>query len=366
MNEHKTIFLEALHLKLGANMKTFAGFTMPMHYAKGIIHEHLHTREHAGLFDLSHMVQIILEGDTVLNKLDQLVPSEIRTLSQGQQKYTLFTNESGGIIDDIVITHLGNRVLLIGNAINRHKDLAHLQAHFGSNNRISLLNDHVLLSLQGPDSGEIIGKLNTVAAKLTFMTAMETELYQRPCIISRSGYTGEDGFEISTHQEHACYIVKSLLTQKHIEPVGLGARNTLRLEAGLCLYGQELNEITTPYDVGLQWLVKKGKSNYPGAKAFLENNKFIPSLTRIGLSAEGKLPVRDHTPLFNENDQQLGQITSGSYSPSLGHPIAMALIKSELNPGENPIYATVRSRKIRLFPTKLPFIEHKYFKPQRS
>ncbi len=349
-----------LHLKLGAKMVPFAGYQMPLQYTKGIIHEHLHCRSHAGFFDISHMGQCLILGDTAASELEQLTPSDITGLKVDSQKYTVLTNSDGGIIDDIIITRIDSGLLIIVNAACKDKDFTYLKSHLSDKCTFKELSDHALLAIQGPAAATVIGKFSTQAADLSFMHACTTEINGIPCIISRSGYTGEDGFEISVASQHAERLASLLLAEDDVEAVGLGARDTLRLEAGLSLYGHELNEAITPVEAGLQWLLKKGHNQFPGADKILNQLNDDPEKIRAGLVVESKIPVRDGAVIINHEDRVIGHVTSGSFSPSLGKPVAMALLDRNSAGLGNTLYAMVRDRKIAVTVTGLPFIPHRY------
>ena len=349
-----------LHLKLGAKMVPFAGYQMPLQYSKGIIHEHLHCRSQAGLFDISHMGQCLIQGDDAAGELEHLTPSDITGIKQGNQKYTVLTNSDGGIIDDIIITRVESGLMLIVNAACKDKDFSYLQSCLSRRCDFKALPDHALLALQGPAAANVIGKLSAQAADLSFMQACATEINGIPCHISRSGYTGEDGFEISIADEYAEQLACLLLTEKDVEAAGLGARDTLRLEAGLCLYGHELSETITPPEAGLQWIIKKGHSQFPGAAKILNQLQHGTENIRAGLVIQNKIPVRDGSDIINNEEKVVGHVTSGSFSPSLGKPVAMALLDRHSASVGNFLYAIVRDKKIAVTVTKLPFIPHHY------
>lgn len=362
MNELAHTVLYPLHREMGAKLQPFAGYLMPMQYGKGIIHEHHHTRSHAGFFDISHMGQLVVAGANAAQQLENLTPSDITGLSPGRQQYTVFTNESGGIIDDAVITRLDTKFLIIINAACKQKDLLHLQQHLSSGTAIEAWERRALFALQGPEAVTVISKFCNTAVELTFMSATETEISGIPCLISRSGYTGEDGFEISVAERHALQLAELLLAQDNVEPVGLGARNTLRLEAGLCLYGHELSETITPVEAGLQWLIKKGHDRFPGAVKILGQLQHPPDRLRVGIRSEQKIPIRDGAELYNDENQLIGEVTSGSFGPSTGYPIALARIKSVYRTPGTMLYARVRSRNLPVTTTPLPFIAHRYYR----
>ena len=341
-------------------MVPFAGYQMPLQYSKGIIHEHLHCRSQAGFFDISHMGQCLILGNGAASELEQLTPSDITGLKPGTQKYTALTNNDGGIIDDIIITRSHSGLMIIVNAACKDKDFTYLKSHLSGRCDFKELPDHALFALQGPEAATVIGKFSAHAAALSFMQACETEINGIPCNISRSGYTGEDGFEISVANQYAEQLACLLLAEDVVEAVGLGARDTLRLEAGLCLYGHELNEAITPVEAGLQWLLKKGHNQFPGADKILNQPHLGTEKIRAGLVVESKIPVRDGAVIINNEDRVIGHVTSGSFSPSLGKPVAMALLERNSAKLGNTLYAIVRDQKIAVTVTKLPFIPHRY------
>ncbi|MFI3197604.1 MAG: glycine cleavage system aminomethyltransferase GcvT [Methylococcaceae bacterium] len=354
--------LYPLHLKLGAKMVPFAGYEMPVHYSQGIIHEHLHCRSHAGFFDISHMGQCLILGDNAANELEHLTPSDITGLKVGAQKYTLLTNSEGGIIDDIIITRLDSGLMIVVNAACKDKDFRYLESHLSGRCTFKELPDQALFALQGPAAATVIARFSKQAADLLFMQACATEIKGIACTLSRCGYTGEDGFEISVANQYAQQLAKLLLAEKEVEAMGLGARDTLRLEAGLCLYGHELTEAITPVEVGLQWLFKKGHDQFPGADKILHQLQQSPEKIRAGLLVESKVPVREGSAVVNNEDKVVGYVTSGSFSPSLNKPIAMALLERNVACPGNTLHALVRNRKVAVTVTNLPFIPHRYLR----
>ena len=349
-----------LHLKLDAKMVPFAGYEMPVHYSKGIIHEHLHCRSQAGFFDISHMGQCLILGCDAASELERLTPSDIAGLKVGAQKYTVLTNNEGGIIDDIIITRIDSGLMIIVNAACKDKDFAHLKNHLSEQCVFKELPDQALFAIQGPAAASIIGKFSAQAAGLSFMQAYETEINGIACTISRSGYTGEDGFEISVANQYAEQLACLLLAEDEVEAVGLGARDTLRLEAGLSLYGHELTEAITPIEAGLKWVIKKDHNLFPGADKIMNQLQLGSEKIRAGLLVESKIPVRDGSVIINNEDEAVGYVTSGSFSPSLGKPIAMALLDRNAAGLGNTLFAIVRDRKIPVTVTRLPFIPHRY------
>jgi aminomethyltransferase len=355
----KQTSLYPLHLELAAKMVEFAGYSMPVQYQKGIIHEHQHCRHHAGFFDISHMGQCLILGNSAASELERLTPSNITGLKSGEQKYTVLTNRDGGVIDDIIVTRIDNGLMLIVNAACKDKDFAHLKRQLSEHCAFKAL-DQALFALQGPAAVTVMQKFSAAAAQLSFMQACSTEINGISCYISRSGYTGEDGFEISVANQNAETLARLLLAEDEVEPIGLGARDTLRLEAGLCLYGHELNETITPVEAGLQWLIHKEHSQFLGAERILQQCQQGADIVRVGLLIESKMPVRAESVITDSEDNIIGHVTSGSFSPSLGKPIAMALINRQYASLGTILYAIVRDRKIAVNVTKLPFIPHRY------
>ncbi|MGR8981331.1 MAG: glycine cleavage system aminomethyltransferase GcvT [Gammaproteobacteria bacterium] len=352
----------SLHLQLGAKISAFAGYQMPIHYPQGIIHEHLNCRSYAGFFDISHMGQFLISGDDAAEELERLTPSDITGLKTGRQKYTVLTNDEGGIIDDIIVTRLDAGLRLVVNAACKEKDFNYLSERLGDRCRLIELSDRALVALQGPASDAIMRKFSASAADLSFMQAGEADLGGIHCTISRCGYTGEDGFEISVPDHHAEALARLLLGENGVFPAGLGARDTLRLEAGLCLYGHELTESVTPVEAGLSWLIKKGRSDYPGAERIIRQLQHGPETIRAGLVVDGKLPVREKSVVYNDKNDIVGRITSGSFAPSLGRPAAMAQLDRHYADQGTRLYAKVRDHKVALTVTALPFIPHRYRK----
>jgi aminomethyltransferase len=343
-------------------MVPFAGYQMPVHYGHGIIYEHLHCRSHTGFFDISHMGQCLILGDTAASELEQLTPSDITGLKIGAQKYTVLTNSDGGIIDDIIITRIDSGLMIIVNAACKDHDFAWLKNCLSDRCTFKNLPDQALLAIQGPTAASVMARFSKQAASLLFMQSCTTTINGIACTISCSGYTGEDGFEISVANQDAEQLAALLLAEQEVEAVGLGARDTLRLEAGLCLYGHELTQTITPVEAGLQWLIKKSHQQFPGADKILHQLQHGSEKIRAGLLVESKVPVREGCVIVNNDDQEIGMVTSGSFSPSLGKPIAMALLDRNAANLGNTLYALVRNRKVAVTVTKLPFIPHRYLR----
>ncbi|WP_324615366.1 glycine cleavage system aminomethyltransferase GcvT [Methylomonas albis] len=350
-----------LHRQLAAKMTTFAGYQMPVQYKNGIIHEHLHCRSQAGFFDISHMGQCRVIGEGAAEALEKLTPGGIVDLKLGAQKYTVLTHAEGGVIDDIIVTRIASGLAIIVNAGCKDKDFAYLRSRLPADCGFEELSELALLALQGPSAASVMTKFSAEAAGLTFMQACAAEIAGVACTISRSGYTGEDGFEISLPQAAAERIAGLLLAEAGVEPIGLGARDTLRLEAGLCLYGHELNETITPIEARLQWLFKKGHSDFPGAEKILAQWQNGPERVRVGLLVEGRIPVRDGCRIYHQ-DQAVGTVTSGSFSPSLNRPVAMALLDGRFAANGTVLTALVRNSPILVTVTSLPFVPHRYLR----
>lgn len=349
-----------LHLELGAKMAAFAGYEMPMSYPKGIIYEHLHCRSHAGFFDISHMGQCLVLGYEASGELERLTPSDISGLKLGHQKYTVLTNEDGGIIDDIIVTRSEAGLMIVVNAACKDKDFNYLASQLSDQCEFVELPDQALFAIQGPAASTIMRKFSVTAVNLAFMATCEAALGGIKCTISRSGYTGEDGFEISVAKSHAEALARLFLAEKDVLPIGLGARDTLRLEAGLCLYGHELNDTITPVEAGLHWLIKKGRTDFPGADHINRQLQQGPDKIRVGLIVDSKQPVREGSTICNTNGEVIGHITSGSFSPSLGKPIAMAMLDRNHTDVGIRLYAKVRDHQVPVIVTQLPFIPHRY------
>lgn len=360
--ELKQTSLYHLHLELGGKMTAFAGYQLPVHYATGIIHEHLHCRSHAAFFDISHMGQFLLSGEDAAIELERLSPSGITGLKPGQQRYTVLTNDAGGIIDDIIVTRIENSIRLIVNAACKAKDFDYLVNRLSGRCQLKELTELSLLSLQGPESAAIIGKFSASAARLPFMFACETEIADIQCTISRCGYTGEDGFEISVANNQAETLTRLLLAEQEVIPVGLGARDTLRLEAGLCLYGHELGENITPVEAGMHWLIKTDRNDFPGADKILRQLQQGTQKIRAGLVVESKVPVREGSVILDSEKNEIGRVTSGGFSPSLGQPIAMAMLNRPFSQLGTRLFAKVREQLIPVTVCPLPFIPHRYYR----
>ena len=366
----KRTALYDLHLELGAKMMPFAGYEMPVQYPGGIIKEHLHTREQAGLFDVSHMGQVLLTGENVIGELERLVPVDLAALGDHQQTYALFTNEQGGILDDLIVARWSeNELFLVVNAARTARDVQYLRDQLEPQIRVEELDDQALLALQGPAARGLVADLAPEAIKGTFMNGCKTEMAGVPCYISCSGYTGEDGFEISLAASQAAKVARHILNDDRVKPIGLGARNSLRLEAGLCLYGHDMDEKTSPVEAGLIWSVAKSRraegtrpGGFVGEKVILDQIANGAPRKRMGLSVSGRAPVREGAVLENGRGDEVGVVTSGGFAPSLEAPIAMAMIKAGHNGVGTVLNARVRAKLIPVEVVKTPFVQHRYFR----
>ncbi|HIF55421.1 MAG TPA: glycine cleavage system aminomethyltransferase GcvT [Methylococcaceae bacterium] len=354
----KKTALYALHLELAAKMTDFAAYTLPLHYADGIIKEHLHCRQQLGFFDISHMGQISLSGASVAQALETLTPGNIQGLQPGQLRYAVLTRTNAGIIDDIMINRLDTGFMLTVNAACKAKVLTHLQAHLSSQCQLEILPDQALFAIQGPLAKQLMAQLSATASTLSFMHSCTTRIEHMPCIISRCGYTGEDGFEISIDNQYAEPLARKLLAFAAIKPIGLGARDSLRLEAGLGLYGHEYDESISPVEAGLSWTFRKNASHFPGAHIIHCQQQTGVSKRLAGLLIEEKAMIRADTPLYDDKGTPVGMVTSGGYSPCLKKTIALAFIDAAYP--HSSLIAKVRHRTLTAQITALPFLPHRY------
>ncbi|MET3612539.1 aminomethyltransferase [Rhizobium aquaticum] len=366
--------LHALHLELGARMVPFAGYDMPVQYPAGVLKEHLHTRTNAGLFDVSHMGQVIVKaksGDNAdaAKALETLVPVDVLGLTPGRQRYALFTNETGGILDDLMIVNRGDHFFFVVNAACKDADFAHLEKHIGNNCTVTPLPERALIALQGPKAETALASLAPETAAMKFMDVASVTLVGADCIVSRSGYSGEDGYEISVPNEKAEELARALLSIDSVMPIGLGARDSLRLEAGLCLYGNDIDTTTTPPEAALNWAIQKVRrtggaraGGFPGADAVLKGLDESVTRLRVGLKPEGKAPVRGHTALFADEAgaRQVGEVTSGGFGPTVEGPVAMGYVGSEFAAPGTTLYAEVRGKYLPVSVCALPFITPGY------
>ncbi|WBA13380.1 glycine cleavage system aminomethyltransferase GcvT (plasmid) [Salinivibrio kushneri] len=370
MAELLTTPLHRLHLDMGAKMVPFAGYDMPVQYPLGVRKEHLHCREHAGLFDVSHMGQIRLHGADAAKALEALVPVDVLDLPQGKQRYAVFTNEQGGILDDLMIANLGDHLFLVVNAACKAQDIQHLRDNLKGDVSVEVIEDRALLALQGPKAAQVLATFNPKVNDMVFMDIQPVEIDGIHCVVSRSGYTGEDGFEVSVPAEHAESLAKALLAYDEVEWIGLGARDSLRLECGLCLYGHDLDTTTTPVEATLIWAISKVRradgeraGGFPGEGKILEQiaTKAV-SRKRIGLVGQSKAPVREGSKLFDADDNEIGVVTSGTFGPTKGMPVAMGYLPPAFITPGTEVYAEVRGKKLPMTVEKMPFVPQRYYR----
>ncbi|QBF25378.1 glycine cleavage system aminomethyltransferase GcvT [Pseudomonas tructae] len=363
--------LHALHLELGARMVPFAGYDMPVQYPLGVMKEHLHSREQAGLFDVSHMGQIRLSGASAAKALETLVPVDIIDLPVGMQRYAMFTNEQGGILDDLMVANLGNdELFLVVNAACKDQDLAHLRKHIGEQCQIQpLFEERALLALQGPAAVKVLERLAPEVAKMTFMQFQPVRLLDADCYVSRSGYTGEDGFEISVPAQRAEALARRLLAEPEVAAIGLGARDSLRLEAGLCLYGHDMNTQTTPIQASLLWAISKVRradgeraGGFPGAAAIFAQQQSGVARKRVGLLPQERTPVREGAEIVDETGTVIGSICSGGFGPSLNAPVAMGYLDTAHSALDTAVWAIVRGKRVAMKVSKMPFVAQRYYR----
>jgi aminomethyltransferase len=361
----KRTSLYALHRELGARMVPFAGYEMPVQYPSGILAEHLHTRSQAGLFDVSHMGQIRLAGAGCVSALERLVPGDLEALAPLRMRYTLLLNEAGGILDDLMATRLADGLFLVVNAAPKEADLAHLRDRLGTSASIEPLADRALLALQGPAAAAVLSRFVEGIARLRFMSAAEVTIGGRQSLVTRSGYTGEDGFEISLPAGDAEGFARRLIAEPEVMPIGLGARDSLRLEAGLCLYGHDIDEATTPIEADLAWTIgkrRRAEGGFPGAATILRQLAEGTSRKRVGIRPDGRAPAREDTEIVDDGGNRLGKVTSGGFGPSLGGPVAMGYVASEHAVEGSALQLLVRGAPRLARIVRLPFVPTRYYR----
>jgi aminomethyltransferase len=356
--------LYPLHLARGARMVPFAGYEMPVQYPAGIIAEHRHTRAKAGLFDVSHMGQVALRGATAA-MLETLVPGDLGALPDGRMRYTLLLNDSGGIIDDLMAIRVGAEFRLVVNAARKEVDVAHLRERLGRRVGVDLLDDRALLALQGPAAATVLARLAPGAERMPFLSCAAIELSGLSLFVTRSGYTGEDGFEISVAADRAVELAERLLAEPEVAPIGLGARDTLRLEAGLCLYGHDIDETTTPVAAALAWTIGKRRreeGGFPGAARIVRELAEPPPRRRVGIRPDGRAPAREGSAIVDEAGNLIGDVTSGGFSPTLNAPVAMGYIARPHSDPGTALAVVVRdvARPARVSP--MPFVPTRYYR----
>lgn len=370
----KTTPLDALHRALGARMVPFAGYSMPVQYdlpqpyqarcKGGVMAEHLHCRAHAALFDVSHMGQVMLTGALAAASLERLVPGDIAGLKPNRQRYTLFTNEAGGLLDDLMVANLGgDRLFLVVNASRKADDVLHLREAIGEQVKITELEDRALIALQGPEAVAVLARHVPEVAALPFMGVGSFRIGGSECLVSRSGYTGEDGVEISVPAAEAEALARLLLKAPEVVPAGLGARDSLRLEAGLPLYGNDIDELTTPVEAGLTWTIGKRRRaswDFLGAGAIRDQLEIGPPRKRVGILPDGRAPARALTEIVAEDGTGAGTVTSGGFGPSVGGPVAMGYVRKDLSADGTPLLLLVRGKSLPARVVPLPFVPHRY------
>ncbi len=366
----KTTPLHALHVELGARMVPFAGYDMPVQYPLGILKEHQHTREKAGLFDVSHMGQVRLKpmgstGTDPAAALETLVPGDITGLALGRTRYTLFLNEQGGILDDLMVTNAGDHLFLVVNAACKEQDIAHMRAKLAGLVEVEHLDDLALLALQGPLAAEVMARFVPEAATMKFMSCLTSSFNGLPVTLTRSGYTGEDGYEISCANRDAEAIARALLAESEVEAIGLGARNSLRLEAGLCLYGHDIDTTTTPVDGALEWTLPKrrrAEGGFPGHAVIVQQLADGASRRRVGIQPDGRQPAREHTDILDADGAKIGEITSGGFGPTAGTPVAMGYVDRAHSAIGTPVTLMVRGKPLPARVAALPFVAQRYYR----
>lgn len=372
MSDLLTTPLNALHIELGARMVPFAGYSMPVQYPMGLMAEHHHTRTAAGLFDVSHMGQLKLVGPDAAAAFETLMPVDVIDLPVGKQRYGLLLNDAGGIIDDLMFFRVAqDELFVIVNGACKAGDIAHIQERIGQRCQVIPLPDQALLALQGPQAAAVLASLAPGVDKLVFMTGGHFDIAGAPCFVTRSGYTGEDGFEISVPATQAEALARTLLAQPEVKPIGLGARNSLRLEAGLCLYGNDIDTTTTPPEAGLNWAIQKVRrtggaraGGFPGADKVLAQIDSPATLTRkrVGLVALERVPVREHTELQNESGERIGEVTSGLLAPTADKPIALAYVMPAHSAPGTRMNAMVRGKAVPMEVAATPFVPTRYYR----
>ena len=363
--------LNALHLELGARMVPFAGYSMPVQYPMGLMAEHIHTRSEAGLFDVSHMGQLRLVGTDAAAAFESLMPVDVIDLPVGKQRYGLLLTDEGNIIDDLMFVNRGADIFVIVNGACKVNDIAHIQGRIGAKCQVIPMPERALLALQGPKAVDALSRMVPGVEKLVFMTGASFEWQGADLFITRSGYTGEDGFEISVHNDQADLFARALLAQAEVKPIGLGARNSLRLEAGLCLYGNDIDTSTTPIEAGLNWAIQKVRrtggaraGGFPGADIVLGQLDGSRSLTRkrVGLIAQERVPVRENVELQNTQGVKIGEVSSGLLGPSANVPVAMGYVDVASASLGTVVNAMVRGKAVPMTVSAMPFVPNRYYR----
>lgn len=354
-----------LHVELGGKMVPFAGYDMPVQYPDGIMKEHLQTRDAAGLFDVSHMGQVVIKGENPAKSIEKLLPGDIQGLEAGQMRYSFLTNDQGGIMDDLIVTRRENDLFVVVNAACKEQDIEIFKNGLAGEATIEVLEDRSLVALQGPKAADVLARFNEAVATMPFMTYQELDIAGVACFVTRSGYTGEDGYEISMPSADAEMICRKLLAEDEVAPIGLGARDSLRLEAGLCLYGHDLTQETTPVMGTLLWAIAKRRreeANFPGAEVILKQIAEKPAMKRVGILPEGRAPAREHTEIADMDGNIVGEITSGGFGPTMQAPVAMGYVPLALSAVGTDIQLMVRGKARPAKVAKMPFVEQRYYR----
>ena len=360
-NQDNVTALFPLHQKFNAKFVNFNEYLMPLHYAPGIINEHMFTRSNCSLFDVSHMGQLIISGENAIYEFEKLIPAEISNLNYDHSIYSVLTNVNGGIIDDLIITRNTESIRLVVNAVNKKQVIEYLTTHL-NNCMINEMIDYSLIAIQGPSSEKVLSSIIDGHEKLNFMTGMNTQFNNQALYISRSGYTGEDGFEISIPNNLVVKFTETLLKFDDVRLAGLGCRDSLRIEAGLCLYGNELNNYITPVEAKIAWIISKNRStnHFPGSKIIYDQLQNKSKRIRRGIICNGNFIVRKDTDILNENGENIGVVTSGCFSPILNSSIAMAFIDTSYTQNQQKVFFNIRGKVREGKITNLPFVPHKY------
>ena len=363
--------LNALHLELGARMVPFAGYSMPVQYPMGLMAEHIHTRSEAGLFDVSHMGQLRLVGTDAASAFESLMPVDVIDLPVGKQRYGLLLTDEGNIIDDLMFVNRGADIFVIVNGACKVNDIAHIQGRIGAKCQVIPMPERALLALQGPKAVDVLSRMVPGVEKLVFMTGASFDWQSADLFITRSGYTGEDGFEISVHNDQADLFARALLAQAEVKPIGLGARNSLRLEAGLCLYGNDIDTSTTPIEAGLNWAIQKVRrtggaraGGFPGAIIVLGQLDGTHPLTRkrVGFIAQERVPVREHVELQSLQGVKIGEVSSGLLGPTANVPVAMGYVDAANAAIGTVVNAMVRGKAVPMTVSAMPFVPNRYYR----
>jgi aminomethyltransferase len=358
--------LDRLHRELGGKMVPFAGYELPVHYAAGILAEHQHSRASASLFDVSHMGQLALRGARAADALEALLPGDITGLGAGRMRYSFLTNERGGILDDLMVTNAGDHLFVVVNAACKERDIAHLAQGLAGKAAVEPLSDRALLALQGPKAVEVMARFAPAARDLAFLSGAALTVGGVHCFVTRSGYTGEDGFELSVPAAHAEALARRLLAEPEVKPAGLGARDSLRLEAGLCLYGHDIDETTTPVEAGLAWAIgkrRRASGGFPGDAVIRRQLADGPARQRVGIRPDERAPAREGTEITDGAGRVIGKVTSGGFGPTVGGPIAMGYVERAAAAEGTRLGLLVRGTERPARVVALPFVAHRYRRP---